>query len=216
MAPVIREDLSKTPLEKCLEAIDAGDREAAKRHARAIWEEWRPLHDLYVDMAGLFATFIKQRLGEDAVEECWRFIGENVWKPILMQIKEQGGTKQLVEVYAQFLRAHGHEFTVVQDEEKTRFIMHFCASGGMLMRDGHNEDSDRHPINIAVSETEHPRTFGMRGISMYCMHTPLWMDIQPREWGWDVFRSTFGRQFDENGKRIDAPCVCTIYHEPQS
>ena len=210
-----RPDLSETPLERCKRAIEAGDQQAALREAQAIWDEGRPLHDLYVDMTGLLVTFIRDRLGEPAVEEAWRFVGEQVWKPLLMQLKEAGSTKPLVEAYAGFLRAHGHRFTVEEDDEKTSFIMHFCASGGMLMRDGKNEDSDRHPTNIAVIETKADWTFNRR-LSAYCVHTPLWMDMMPREWGWDVFESTFGRQFDDQGNPVDEPCVARIYHRPRS
>jgi len=213
--PRLRPDLSETPLERCQRAIQAGDKETALREAQAIWDEWRPLHDLYVDMTGLLVTFIRDELGEEAVEKAWRYVGEQVWKPLLMQMKESGSTKPLIEAYAQFLRAHGHRFTVEEDEEKTSFIMHYCASGGMLMRDGKNEDSDRHPLNIAVMKTRADWTFN-RALSAYCVHTPLWMDIMPREWGWDVFESTFGRQFDDDGKPVDEPCVARIYHQPRS
>ncbi|MCK0509058.1 hypothetical protein [Aromatoleum anaerobium] len=209
-----RHELAVTALDKCQAAIRNGDREEALKQCRAIQDEWRPLHDLYVEMSGLFCTYIRDRLGEDAVEDVWRFVGEQVWKPILMQARESGSTALLVEMYAQFLRAHGHRFTVVEDDEKTTFILHFCASGGMLMRDGKNEGSARHPINIAVLKQPAPRTFG-RTLSAYCVHTPLWMDILPREWGWDVFESSFGRQFDDDGQPVDEPCVTRIYKQPR-
>lgn len=208
-------DMSAPLLDKCLAAIDAGDLEGAKAQARAMEAEWRPLHDLYVDMTGLFATFIQEKMGDAGVEEAWRYIGERIWKPLVMQMKETGSTEALVAAYAMFLRAHGHDFTVVEDEEKTSFIMHYCASGGMLMKEGKNADSDRHPTNIGVTETEADWTFN-RPLSVYCVHTPLWMDILPREWGWDVFESTFGRQFDDDGKPVDDPCVARIYKKPRT
>jgi methylmalonyl-CoA mutase C-terminal domain/subunit len=210
-----RPELIVTPLEKCRKAIELGDKATALKEAQAIRDEWRPLHDMYVEMAGLLATYVRDKLGDKAVADAWRFVGESLWKPILMQFKETGSTRQLVEVYAQFLRAHGHDFTVAVDEEKTTFTMKYCASGGMLMRDGKNEDSSRNPTNIAVMKTNADWTFN-RNLSAYCVHTPLWMDILPREWGWDVFKSTFGRQFDEDGRPVNEPCVAVIYHEPQS
>ncbi len=215
-APVgARPELSVTPLERCLKAIEHGDRELAAREAQAIWDEWRPLHDMYVEMAGLFATYVRDKLGEAAVEDAWRVIGEKLWKPVLMHFKETGSTKLLVEVYAQFLRAHGHDFAVESDQEKTTFTMKYCASGGMLMRDGKNEGCGRHPLDVGVMNTRADWTFN-RALSAYCVHTPLWMDIMPREWGWDVFKSTFGRQFDDDGKAVNEPCIAVIYHEPQS
>ena len=211
----IRRDLMTTALDRCKAAIEAGDKAEALKQAQAIRDEWRPLHDLYVELSGLLATFIRDRLGDRAVEEAWRFVGEQTWKPFLMQMKATGSTELLTTIYAQFLRAHGHRFTAMEDDEKVSFIMHFCASGGMLMRDGKNEDSVRHPINIAVTKEQADWTFH-RPLSAYCVHTPLWMDIQPREWGWDVFKSTFGRQFDEQGRAVDEPCVANIYKQPRS
>lgn len=211
----VREELSKTALAKCHEAIERGEMDEAKAQATAIWEEGRPLHDMYVDMSGLMATYVRDKLGDEAVEDMWRVIGEQVWKPLLMAMKETGSTDALVDAYAMFLRAHGHDFTVYEDDEKTSFVMHFCASGGMLMRDGKNQDSERHAMNIGVTETIADWTFD-RPLSVYCVHTPLWMDILPREWGWDVFKSTFGRQFDDQGNPVDDPCVAMIYKQPQS
>lgn len=211
----LRPDLSVTAAERCAAAIDGGDKAEALRLLAAVGDEWRPLHDLYVEMSGLFATFIRDRLGELAVEEVWRFIGERLWKPLLMQIRETGDTVLLVQVYASFLRAHGHRFDVLEDDEKTTFVLHYCASGGMLMRDGKNEDSRRHPIDIAVIEKRADWTFD-RPLSAYCVHTPLWMDILPREWGWDVFESRFGRQFDADGRPVDEPCVTMIYKKPRA
>lgn len=213
-AGVERPELAASTLERCRAAIERGDRDEALRLTQAMHDEWRPLHDLYVEMSGLFCTYLRDRLGEAAVEDAWRFIGERLWKPILMQIRETGSTALLVEVYAQFLRAHGHRFSVVEDDEKTTFILHFCASGGMLMRDGKNEDSTRHALDIAVMKTPGPHTFG-RPLSAYCVHTPLWMDVMPREWGWDVFESSFGRQFDDDGRPVDEPCVTHIYKRPR-
>jgi len=211
-----REDLSKHPLEKTIEAIQQGKKDEAIALARQIWEEGRPLHDLYGDMSGLLCTYIAEKLGEEAVNDAWRYVGEQLWKPLLLHIKENGGTELLVEIYAAFLRAHGHDFYVEQDEEKTVFVMKYCASGGRLIKEGKNEDSNRYPVNIGVTKKAYPWSFNMSGLSYYCVHTPLWMDLLPREWGWDVFKSEFGRQFDENGNPVNEPCKAIIFKAPQS
>lgn len=195
-------------------ALDEGNLEKARKYACEIWEEGRPLHDLYGDMVGLLCTFIANKLGEEAVEEAWRYVGEQIWKPILMQLKEVG-TEALVEAYASFLRAHGHDFYVEEDEEKTVFVMKYCASGGRLIKEGKNDDSNRSPVNIGTTKKAYPWSFNMKGLSYYCVHTPLWMDILPREWGWDVFKSEFGRQFDADGNSVDEPCKAFIYKKPR-
>lgn len=215
MKKIRRDDLAKHPLDKTIEAIEKGDKEQAIASARQIWEEGRPLHDLYGDMAGLLCTFIAEKIGEEAVDEAWRYVGEQVWKPVLMALKD-AGTDVLVEVYASFLRAHGHDFYVEQDDKKTVFVMNYCASGGRLIKEGKNDNSQRHPMQIGTTKKAYPWSFNMKGLSYYCIHTPLWMDMLPREWGWDVFKSEFGRQFDEDGNQVNEPCRAIIYHKPQS
>ncbi|AGL00666.1 hypothetical protein [Desulfoscipio gibsoniae] len=211
-----RNDLVQHPLNLAIDAINRGNQENALVFTRQIWEEGRPLHDLYGDMAGLFCTYIADKLGEEAVEDAWRFVGEQLWRPLLMYIKDNGGTKALVDIYAAFLRSHGHDFYVEQDDEKTVFVMKYCASGGRMIKEGKNDNSNRHSVNIGTTRKKYPWGFNMEGLSYYCVHTPLWMDILPREWGWDVFKSEFGRQFDELGNPVDEPCKATIYHKPRS
>jgi len=211
-----RKDLSITPLEKTIEAIQQGKKDEAIALARQIWEEGRPLHDLYGDMAGLLCTYIADKLGEEAVEDAWRYVADQLWKPGILQSKESGNTEQLVLDYAATLRAHGHDFYVEQDDEKTVFVMKCCGSGGRQIKEGKNEDSDRSPVNIGITKKAYPWSFNMKGLSYYCVHTPLWMDMLPREWGWDVFKSEFGRQFDADGNPVDEPCKAIIYKKPRS
>lgn len=205
----IREDLAKHPLEKTLEAIDRGEAELAKKHAREIWDEGRPLHDLYGDMCALFCTYIAEKLGEEAVEEVWRMIGEQLWKPVLMQAKENGGTAALIEIYASFLRAHGYKFHAEEDQEKVVFYSDYCPSGGRMIEEGKIAGDPAHTVNMGATKKAHAWSCNRENFPYYCVHTPLWMDIMPREWGWDVFKSEDGHNGLCCGKT-------TIYKEPQS
>ena len=76
-----RDDLCKHPLDKTIEAIDAGNREEAKAYARQLWDEGRPLHDLTCDMVALLLTYIAETIGEEAVEGMLRYMGKRLWKP---------------------------------------------------------------------------------------------------------------------------------------
>lgn len=205
----IREDLAKHPLDKTLEAIDRGDQQLAKKYAQEIWDEGRPLHDLYGDMCALFCTYIADRLGEEAVEEVWRMIGNELWKPVLMQVKENGGTAALVEVYASFLRAHGYKFYAEEDNEKVVFYADYCGSGGRMMMEGKIEGNPAHSVNMGATKKPYKWSCNRENFPYYCVHTPLWMDMMPREWGWDVFKSEDGYNGLCCGKT-------TIYKEPQS
>lgn len=205
----VREDLAKHPLDKTLEAIDRGDQKMAQKYAREIWDEGRPLHDLYGDMCALFCTYIAEKLGEEAVEEVWRMIGNELWKPVLMGVKENGGTAALIEVYASFLRAHGYKFYAEEDHEKVVFYSDYCGSGGRMMEEGKIKGNPNHPVNMGATKKPYKWSCDRENFPYYCVHTPLWMDMMPREWGWDVFKSEDGYNGLCCGKT-------TIYKKSQS
>lgn len=85
------DDPVKTPLQKTIEAIEKGNKEQAIAWAKEIWEEGRPLSDLYGDMAGLlvYQQYMCIDKPVEAVEDTWRFVAKQLWKPFLMQIKDK-------------------------------------------------------------------------------------------------------------------------------
>ena len=210
-----REDFSKHPLDQSLSAIEAGEKDKAKALVKQLWNEGRPLHDLVGDTVALLLTYIGDRLGEEAIEDVTRYMGEELWKPIFLYMKDQG-PDAMAAMFATFLRAHGMDFYCEEDDEKYAFVMHYCTSGGRMIKEGKNEDSDRHPCNFGLTKSAHPWSFNKTGIPYYCCHCALCMDMQPREWGWDIMEHQFGRQFDEEGTPVDEPCKTIIYKKPQS
>jgi len=212
---IIRNDLTKSTVERTIEAIEAGKKDDAKELAKLIWEETRPVHDMYGDLTASLFTFIAKKYGEEAVEEAHRYYGEEIWKPILLSMKDKG-VAALINVYAFFMRTHGFDFYCEEDGEKYVFVSKYCPSGGRMMKEGKNDNSDRHPFQFGTTKKAYPWSFHKKGISYYCSHCSLWMDMLPREWGWDIFEFKFGRQFDEEGKPIDEPCRTIIYKTPRS
>jgi hypothetical protein len=98
------------------------------------------------------------------------------------------------------LRAHGHDFAVEVDG-KTTFTMKYCASGGMLMRDGKNE---RLPApSHQYRGDEDNRRLDVQPQSFCVLRTyTLWMDIL-RANGAGMCSSQLGRQFDEHGRPVN-------------
>lgn len=210
-----RDDLSKHPLDQAIEAIEAGNKKQALTYTRQIWEEGRPLHDLYGDYVASLLTFIAQQFGEEWVEKANRYVGEELWKPLIMAMKDKE-PEALAEVFAAFLRAHGYDFYCDEDEEKFHFVAHYCPSGGRMKKDGKEDTSKRHAFSFGTTKKAYPWSFNKTAISYYCCHCALFMDMLPREWGWDVFETKFGEQFDEQGNAVDDPCEITIYKIPRS
>src|SRR3954454_13761737 len=62
-------ELSRPTMDRAIEALDAGDTESARALCEAMKYEWLMLHDLYAAGTAGLLTFIKDRLGEDAIAE---------------------------------------------------------------------------------------------------------------------------------------------------
>ncbi len=209
----IRHDFKKTARDRAKAAIEAGQAEQALKAVDEIWEEGRPIHDLYGDMSAVFLDYIKEKLGEEAVEEAWRYVGEKLWRPVLEAHRDKDPAL-LAETYAMFLRSHGYDFTCEEDDEKFQFLLHYCPSGGRMLQEGKAETSIRHPTQLGVTKKPQKWSFNQKDVLYYCAHTKLWFDTQPREWGMDLFQSEYG-EFNEKGEVVGRPCAVTIYKKLQ-
>ena len=63
----VRHDWMETARDRAKAAIKDGRTEEALRAVDEVWDEGRPIHDLYGDMAAAFLDFFNEQLGEDAV-----------------------------------------------------------------------------------------------------------------------------------------------------
>lgn len=206
--PAIRRDWMETARDRAKSAIREGRTEDALAAVDEIWEEGRPIHDLYGDMSAVFLDFVEDRLGEDAVEEAWRFVGERLWRPVLEAYRDEDPAK-LAETYAMFLRSHGYRFTCEESDDAFTFRLLHCPSGGRMLEEGKAETSKRHPTSLGVTKHPHSWSFGEKDVLYYCAHTKLWFDTQPREWGMDLFRAEYG-EFNELGEVVGKPCSVRI------
>lgn len=205
----VRHDFTTKARDRAKQAIEAGRKEEALKAIDEICEEARPIHDLYGDMSAVFLDFIKEKLGEEAIEEAWRYLGERLWRPVLEAFRGQS-SEALAATYAMFLRSHGYDFTCEEDDEKFNFLFHFCPSGGRMLQEGKAETSNRHPLNLGVTKKPYSWGFNQKGVLYYCAHTQLWFDTMPREWGMHVFSSQYG-EYNDKGQVVGRPCSVAIY-----
>jgi hypothetical protein len=73
-------DLSRPTMDRAIEALAAGDVAEGRRLCDEMKHEWRYLHDLMA--AGILSliSFVQERLGDDGVEDAWRYGNERGWK----------------------------------------------------------------------------------------------------------------------------------------
>jgi hypothetical protein len=196
-AAVRRHDLEETSADVALRALADGDAKAARAAIARILEEERPIHDLYGDMCASFLTFIAARLGEDAVEDAWRHVADDVWKPVLMAFKERGDTEGLARAFATFLVSHRYDFEVLEDDEKWSFEVAWCTSGERMVAEGKvagaGGSADGHH-RFGSTDAAHPWSLGHTRFPYYDVHSALWMKLLPKEWGWDVMDVEYGQK----------------------
>ena len=76
-------EMSRPTMERAIEAIDAGEPEQAKELCEAMKWESQFMHDLLVDGVAGLISFVKEKLGDDGVEEAWEYSLERCWrKPV--------------------------------------------------------------------------------------------------------------------------------------
>lgn len=211
----IRDDLSKNPLETIKEAVEAGDKEAAVASAERAWEEWRYMHDLLALGYQLFLDFIEGELGEDGVRRAWLFLGSDKTR----KGREALDHESRVQALALGHRAHGSDFYVEEDAEKTVFVIKECGTAGRLRKMGLYDNTDRNPITGKTSKEAHPWTFNQKGVPYHCAHCSIWFDSSnmPKEWGVpDIFEHQYGEQYDNKGNPTGKVCKHILYKKPKS
>jgi hypothetical protein len=63
------QELSRPTMDRAIEAMDAGDLAKARALCEGMKYEWLTLHDLYTHGIAALLSFVKERLGEDAVAD---------------------------------------------------------------------------------------------------------------------------------------------------
>ena len=205
-------ELSRPTMERAIEAIERGDGEAAKALCEEMKHEWRLLHDIMVEgIAGLI-SYVQERIGEDAVEDAWRWSLERGWKPHVEAIAKQD-RRQMVRALAANWRAHSGSatgpqpgaFTIGEDDEKFTFAMNPCGSGQRLWRMRRYEGAN----GYGVTEQAHPWSYDRKGFPLYCTHCSFMNEILPIQWiGYPVYPSDPPDDFDRD------PCVWYWYKDP--
>lgn len=208
-----RTDISMSLYEDTVKAMEAGDMDKAKATLQQFAQEAKFVHDGFAETIASLLTWIAGKNGEDGVEEAYRHLAEDFWKPLLMSMKD-AGAEAFMNVFVGAARAHASDFYVEEDDDKYVIVSNYCGTGGKMIKEGKIDTDKRHPFNFGTTKQPRSWSFGRAGVPYYCAHCSLWMGIQPKEWGIHLFEHQFGRQFDEAGNPVAEPCKTIIYKKP--
>ncbi len=201
-------DMGTQTAELIQAAIDANDKEKAKRLTRRMYREWLSMHDLYRDWTTALMSFIGRRYGDQVLQEALKE-SCSVWlKPVAelyQQCDQEGNHRRKAELLAAGLRGHLMPVKIEEDEEKFIFEMEPCGSGGRLILEGYYES----PANLLKIEKPQPMTAGQKDLPVYCAHGPV-LSMLGIEWnGAPVF---FEEPSDKVGEKA---CKFYLYKDPR-
>ena len=166
-------EMGTRTLDLVFEAIDAGDKDKARKLAQRMHEEFKFLHDGYGIWVSGLQTYIYKKLGVDALEEAEREAHTIEAKTVFLPIEETDIRSQ-VEHLASGLRGHFQPITIVEDDEKISLTMQPCGSGERIIQRGaYNPEA-----GLATVKDPHPITWGKKDFPIYCVHCPVMEMLQ--------------------------------------
>jgi hypothetical protein len=204
-------ELSRPTMDRAIEAMDAGDLAKARALCEGMKYEWLMLHDLYTHGIAALLSFVKERLGEDAVADA-QVDNYGYWERQVEKIG-QLDRRAVVELLAATWRAHSTSgvgrnpgaFTITEDEQKVTFAMNPCGSGQRLWRNGFYEGENA----LAVTDEAHDWSYDRKGLPIYCTHCTFMNESLPIRWlGMPLYPSHPPGDYDHD------PCVWHWYKDP--
>ena len=163
-------EMEKQTVDRVVEAIEAGDRENAKKLARRMYNEFLSMHDLYRDWTVATLSFVGRRFGDQALEAAMEAGVKAWWLPNLDKLPaDAAALRARVKMFVAGLRAHLQPLRIVEDDEKIVIQMHPCGSGGRLVLEGKYEGPDA----MLTLKGKQFLTYGRDSFPVYCAHEPV-------------------------------------------
>jgi hypothetical protein len=198
-------EMGKRTLDRVCEAIDAGDKDKAKRLAERMYAEFRGMHDLYRDGSTGLLSYIGRKYGDEVLEEAMTEWVKAWWLSALERYpKGPEALRQRVKMFAAGLRGHLQPMHIEEDDDKVVIQMNPCGSGGRLVLEGKYEGPD------AFLTVDKPQriTYGRAGFPVYCAHEPPMELVDIEENGAPFVVVEPGEKLGKD------PCSFIIYKDP--
>jgi hypothetical protein len=215
-------DLGFSTWDKVEEAIRSGEKERAIELLHYLNHvENKGVHDVLCDWVYALLTFIAREYGEEALYQSLRYSAEARMRVGQRQfnVASKVSMEENIQTKLEALRAHragpgesgnvtirdrGDHYEIVQDP---------CGTGGRMMRKGELDGlPPRHepPFNFGVTSKPYAWSWGMAGVSYYCVHCCVQIEILPIEWRGYPVRIT------KPPLKPEDPCVWLYYKKPES
>jgi hypothetical protein len=161
------DEMGTRTLDLLTDAIEAGEKEKAKKLANRMHREFSVIHDLYMNWLADMMDHVYRTGGEDELYVALRkTIGASL-APIANM--DKADFRRRVEMLATILRGHLVALELEEDDEKVCIKMTPCGSGQRLLEAGSYEP----PRNLCMMDKPHAMTWGLSDFPIYCTHAPV-------------------------------------------
>lgn len=211
------EELGISSYDRLRDAIESGDRETALQLVDYIQDEGGVSHDVYCDWVHALLTWVADNCGEEKLPEVLAYCREKISITLSAQLKNVKTVKQLVQFYAEQMRAHRSgpgekgEFTLWEDQEKYVMIFDPCGAGGRMRRtsrEGKLPPRTEPPYSLGKTKKEYAWSWHMKGIPYLCLHCSVWHE-------WMAIKATGApSKVTEYDSDPNAPCKFYFYKKP--
>jgi hypothetical protein len=162
-------EMEARTVDRLTAAIEAGDKEQAKRIAQRMYNEFRSMHDLYRDWTTATLSFIGRRFGDNILAEAMTEGVKAWWLPNLDKFPPgPEALRQRIKMFVAGLHGHLQPLHIVEDDDKVVIQMQPCGSGGRLILEGKYAG----PNAFLTLDTPQTLTYGRRDFPVYCAHEP--------------------------------------------
>ena len=193
--------LGARTLDQLTGAIEAGETERAIQLAKRMSEEFQSMHDLYLNWAAAFMSFIGKRYGDavlaESVEEVMHYTAVASGVDIAAYLADMSDEER-IQVFAKGIRGHMQPFQVKEKKDSYDIVLTDCGSGGRLIKQGAYKGAN---ALYQVKEPS-PITFGQKDFPVYCTHC----HFEGKTLGDDSFYEVIASE-----KPGHAPCVLRMY-----
>lgn len=189
-------------------------------------EDWRRLHDRYVDLISGILAYIARTFGEAALEPCYRHVLEPYieqrYMPFDLRERQYDDTIYR-NLYTTFeaMRAHlcgserRGELEFEEDDDKWVVKFDPCGSGGRSSRGDPIEGTPprpQPPYEFGVTTEKHDWAWNETGVCHYCAHCCFALELLPAErWGHPVRVVDSPLYPDETSGAEPKKCTWTVY-----
>jgi hypothetical protein len=194
-------EMATPPMEIALAAVEAGDKEKAKKHIKAMHDDAQKIVDSYLGWVADLMDYIYVNYGEAEFEKALRKRFERS-ESQKAERYDKMDFRSRVQTQAAAMRTLLQPLEITEDDEKVCIKMTPCGSGQRLLQSGAYEP----PRSLSRMKAQR-LTWSRPDFPIYCSHGALQEIINIEKVGYPTYVHQLP---DEMGK---APCRFCLYKD---